>query len=311
MRNYGITVKPRNGQIYLDGISKHTPNSIEYATRNENDKIKSIREKLAILIASNPKDIITDDDISEYGDITSFITAKIDEIVGEIGESFSMLEKLDILDDILFNWKDDDEELNRIAKPEDFSNGDYRNVYPEAVFDEESNAETLNVEFYGKPHLTNSFEEIYASCKKNIDMNSEIVDDIEAKYVGFVDGKLFAKYDGTFAFTSEDAVKAEIKEQMHNSLFSRMNKTYILNESENAKKFFEDVKKYISEEDSKKIDEYISQISAEARNNSLKSISYADIATIHEIINRAFENYCEERIKIVSMKDICKQFGSV
>ena len=99
-----IKVKLRDGMLFLEDLGKQTPNSLESAFNDENEKIDKIRERLAMLIAGNPKDLMTKYDEDEYGTVTRFIEEKINEVMGDARDSYCRLERLSILENILDDW---------------------------------------------------------------------------------------------------------------------------------------------------------------------------------------------------------------
>lgn len=299
--NEDIRVKLRGNTLWLGEIGKQTPESLESAYNDENEKIDKIREKLAMLIAGNPKDLMTKYDEDEYGTVTRFIEEKINEILDDANEAYSKIERLSILENILNEWTEtvlyDDNKY--VLDPVNFADNEQITtfVYPEKKFDADAKNESMNVEFYGKPHTNNSFKEIYEAGKKNVEMNNKLSEAISNNWVAFFDDKLFVTYDGQFVFKDTDTALKAIKDQMSQTFLNRCSYQYFQCEPENAKKFFDDVKAYSGE------DEFINKCIEQIKNNKAFYIT-SDAAKLFDIMNDAFDKYLESHIKYFKLSEI-------
>jgi len=298
-----VRVKLRGNTLWLEEVGKQTPESLEFAFNDENEKIDKIREKLAMLIAGNPKDLMTKYDEEEYGSVTVFIEQKINEVLEDAQDAYSRLERLSILDNILDEWEETfsyNDDAKYVLGPVNFKDNEQITsfVYPVRKLDKDTENERMNVEFYGKPHTYNSFEEIFEAGKKNIEMSNELSEAISCNWVAFFDDKLFVTYDGQFIFKdTNDALKA-IKDQMGQTFVNRCSYSYLDKEPENAKKFFDDVKAY-SPGQEKFIDECIEKIK-----NDKAFYATTDCAKLFNIMNDAFDNYLELHIKYFRLTEL-------
>ena len=88
-----------------------------------------------------------------------------------------------------------------------------------------------------------------------------------------------------------------VKKQMNLSFLTRTCKHYLESEQENAKKFYEDVKENIgNEEDKRFVDECLEKIKA----NEMFCMS-KEGSKFNDIITKAFDNYLEKHVKIVQI----------
>lgn len=303
--NEDVKVKLRGNTLCLEEVGKQTPESLESAFNDENEKIDKIREKLAMLIAGNPKDLMTKYDEEEYGSVTGFIEQKINEVLEDAQDAYSRLERLSILENILDEWSQTFflGSNDYVFGPVDFKDNEQIKafVYPEQRFDEATTKQRIDVEFYGKPHTNNSFEEIYDAGKKNIEMNDKLSDAISNNWVVFFDDKLFVTYDGQFIFKDTDTALKIIKDLMNQSFLNRCSYSYVMNEPAHANKFFDDVKAYVSLEQEKFIDECIEKIKT---NKSFYTTT--DYSKLFDIMNDAFDKYLESHIKYFKLSELPK-----
>lgn len=300
-----VRVKLRGNTLYLEEVGKQTPESLESAFNDENEKIDKIREKLAMLIAGNPKDLMTKYDEEEYGTVTGFIEEKINEILADASEAYSKIERLSILENILDEWSQTlffEGDNKYIFDPVNFEDNEQITtfVYPTKKIDKNAENERINVEFYGKPHTNNSFKEIFEAGKKNIVMNDKLSDVISCNWVAFFDDKLFVTYDGQFVFQDTDSALKAIKDQMSQTFVNRCSYSYFEKEPENAKKFFDDVKTY-SPGQEKFIDKCIDKIK-----NDKAFYATTDCAKLFNIMNDAFDQYLESHIKYFRLSELPK-----
>ena len=301
-----VRVKLRGNTLWLEDVGKQTLTSLESAFNEENEKIDKIREKLAMLIAGNPKDLMTKFDEEEYGTVTGFIEEKINEIMGDASEVYAKLERLSILENILdewaetFSYNDDDK---YVLGPVDFKDNEQITtfVYPVRKLDKDTENERMNVEFYGKPHESNSFEEIFEAGKKNIETNNKMSDAISCNWVAFFDDKLFVTYDGQFVFKDTGTALKAIKDQMGQTFVNRCSLSYVVNEPMHANKFFDDVKAYTSPGQEKFIDECIEKIK-----NNKAFYATTDCAKLFDIMNDAFDKYLGFHIKYFQLSELAK-----
>lgn len=309
--NNDANVKLRYGTLYLEDIGKHTPDSIQFAFNDVNENIDHIREKLAILISSNPKDLMSKEDYDEYGGVMEFINAKIDEILEDANDSYSKLEKLTILETILDEWNGNPyfkEDNSGIFDKVDFKDNEQIKafVYPCERKDESVKQEKIDVEFHGKPYKSNSFDEIYNGCKKNINTNSLMQESINKLLLVYIDGKIFSTFDGQFAFKNETEAMKAIEEQMDFDILNRINKRYI--KSENSSKFYNDAIKYLDNEESKFIKEYIEKIKNEDERNIIGSSEYSKF---YELVKKSYINYLNsEHLNFVKVSDIVRPLSN-
>lgn len=299
-----VKVKLRGNTLWLEDVGKQTPKSLESAFNDENEKIDKIREKLAMLIAGNPKDLMTKYDEEEYGSVTRFIEEQINEILCDASEAYSKIERLSILENILDEWSQTlffNDDNKYMFDPVNFEDNEQITtfVYPTKKIDKDAENERMNVEFYGKPHTNNSFKEIFDAGKKNIEMNNKMSDAISCNWVAFLDDKLFVTYDGQFVFQDTDSALKAIKDQMSQTFVNRCSSSYIVNEPENAKKFFDDVKTYSSPGQEKFIDECIEKIKHDKSFYATK-----DCAKLFDIINDAFDKYLGFHIKYFQLSEL-------
>lgn len=297
-----VKVKLRGNTLWLEEVGKQTPKSLESAFNEENEKIDKIRERLAMLIAGNPKDLMTKYDEEEYGTVTGFIEDKINEIMGDASEAYAKLERLSILENILDEWDGNyfgDDSKCWTYDPVNFEDNEQINafVYPEQRFDEEVKQENIDVEFYGKPHKFNTFDEIYANGLKNIAMNDKIRKQIEEMVVAYVDGNLFVMWNGKFAFKTKEEAFLAIKDQMRPNITSRFMQSYFTTEQENAKKFFDDVKANLESQTTKEqVDICIEKM------KESKSFMSKEMNTLYNIVNEAFDNFLKKHVTFAYLK---------
>lgn len=301
-----VRVKLRGNTLWLEDVGKQTPNSLESAFNEENEKIDKIREKLAMLIAGNPKDLMTKYDEEEYGTVTGFIEEKINEIMSDASEVYAKLERLSILENILDEWTETfsyNDGDKYVLGPVNFKDNEQITifVYPEKKLNHDAENERINVEFYGKPHENNSFEEIFEAGKKNIEMNNKLSEAISCNWVAFFDDKLFVTYDGQFIFKDTDTALKAIKDQMGQTFVNRCSSSYVMNEPMHANKFFDDVKAYASPGQEKFIDECIEKIKT---NKAFYATT--DCAKLFDIINDAFDKYLGFHIKYFKLSELTK-----
>lgn len=301
------TVKLRYGNLHLEDIPKCTPDTIVCEQNETNEAISRIREKLSILVASNPKDLMSKNDYEDYSDVMSFITAKVDEVLYDAQESYSRLERLSILETILDEWSHDPyfrDDNTGIFDKVDFKDNEQIQtfVYPSERKDETVNQERIDVEFHGKPYKSNSFEEIYDGCKKNIAVNHLMEEQINGLVLVYVDGKVFVTNDGQFAFKNETEAMDTVMSQMDPSILHRMYNGCIVGQPENAKKFYDDVVFYLNEEDGNFVRNFIENLASDDTKYMLGSPEYSKF---YELAKTAFNKYVmKHHIKFVRLDEL-------
>lgn len=304
-----ITVKPRYGTLYLEDLGNYTPDSIQFAFNDTNENIDHLREKLAILIASNPKDLMSKDDYEEYGGVMEFIKQKIDDILEDARDSYSKLERLTILDTILNEWEGNpyfDNDNTGMFDKVDFKDNEQIQafVYPRDRKDESVKQEKINVEFFNKQHKSNYFEEIYGDCKKNLDMNHLMQENMNKLILAYIDGKIFVTFDGQFAFKNETEAMKAIEDQLDFDILNRIHKRYFDGEAKNSEKFYNDVIKYLDEEEVNFVKEYIEEIK---KNDERYIIGTVDYSRFYELVKKSFINYLkDEHIHFVRINEIVR-----
>ena len=97
----GVSIRPRFTTIYFDDIHSKTLEGVEEEKRECQEEVYKIRERLAMLIAGNPKDLMGKEDWDEYTDPTSWITWQLDELEEQLQSALQKYGELNVYERIL------------------------------------------------------------------------------------------------------------------------------------------------------------------------------------------------------------------
>ena len=292
-RSDGKTVSLRYGQLYLDDIKSISPAGIEMEKNDCHIKIQEAREKLAMLIAGNPKDLMSKYDIEE-GDPKTWISENIDEIEEELAEQYRKLERLEILDTIFYEW-----EHGKLTNSWENMTPDLDLTYDESlkfVFpqDKKDNEQEHYDIMFGKKKLDDhSFNEMYDKCKVNLnaeDFRREIIED---GVCVVVDDKLFITYLGQWVFPNEDEAFRAVKDKLNIPLTDYINKQFIKEHND----FFAIAASWANEEDAATIFKYVADIdSIDGRNNM------GLMTEFYDALSRSIDKFLKSHMKFYTMK---------
>lgn len=290
--DYGKNVSLRYSQLYLDDIHAETPEGIESEKADCVAKIKEMREKLAMLIAGNPKDLMSKYDIEE-GNPQTWITENIDEIETELGIQYRKLERLDILDNILFEWEhgrisDSWEDMTPDLNPREEDSKRY--IFPEDVKQNES--EHYAIMFGRKTLDDDSLNEMYAKCKANLSAEDFRRETIENSVCALVDGQLFVTYLGQWVFPNEEEAFKAVKNKLNIPTTDYINKRFI----KEHKAFFIDAINNCNDEDAKLIMKYLENVSNDTQ------CDMGLMTEFYDAVMRCIDSFLKKHIKFYIMK---------
>ena len=252
-----------------------------------------------MLIAGTPKDLMTTEDIEEYGNVSNWITAQLNEIEEDLQYSLKKSGKLEVLGDMLYEWEDDfnlNNDSTTIYDSVNFSNGDSPDiVFPYEKFnDEDNNKLAISIGF--KEPTATSIEELLDDGMKNIDMLQKYRDLTENLVCTMIDNKIFVTYTGQWLFKNEFLALDAIKHRLNVSLYPYSHLNFI----EKHPEFFESICKYLDEDEAKRLKDYI------ANTNTLGTILSESFSDFYNLITKGFDNLLLSKIKFMKIKDIAK-----
>ena len=293
----GTYVKPRFGLVYLDDISAKTPQGIELEKNECRNSIASIRERLAMLIASSPKDLMSQYDLEE-SDPQTWITERIDEIDEELQEQYSKYERLSILENLLDEWENGSycnyPEWMNIMPDIDFGKRDKINL----AFQEDNH---LNESYHydilmGKAKLDeHSLDEMYASCSKNLLAENYVRNEMTSKVFAKIDDKLFVTYTGQWLFTNEEEAFKAIMAKLNIPKTDYINVKFI----DEHKDFFENLMNWVSDDDKEVIQLYIGKEDEQSLNGN-----YGLMTEFYNRVSEGIDNYVKSKVKFYKLDDI-------
>lgn len=289
----GVSIHPRFSTIYFDDIHAKTLEGIEIEQHECQEEVFKIREKLAMLIASNPKQLMTDEDIEEHGTVQSWITAQINNIEEELQCVLKKYGRLEIYEQLLDEWVNGHfyEEAHWENLYEDIKDTSNSNI----IFPEEKCADTdfKHDLLFGKTKLEDSsIEEAFERGMNNVKLDDETRNQYYSKVYANIDGQLFVTYKGQWLFSSINSAMEAIGHRLNIPLLEYVKKDFIDRKPE----FFESLKKWLDENESKELDEYIENF------NKLPLMS-KEYTRMYDLVKKATDNYIKSRVTFHTVEE--------
>ena len=299
-RSEGTYIKPRYPLIYFDDIHSTSINGVEEEQRECQQNIMEIREKLAMLIAGNPKDMMTDDDVNEYGTTTNWIKEQLDEIEESLQDALRKSGRLEVYEQLLYEWEDSvfcDKEYESIYDDVNFypmSPNSKKIVFPEEEFVNNTN-DKMMVAIGAKLAKETSFDELFANGMANVDLEENNRKIVENLVFAVIDKKLFTTYTGQWLFKDEANAMKAISHKLNISIMPFVNIKYI---SQHPEFYSDSVFKYLETEDIDFMIEYV------AHPENLGSIMSEQYNKFFNLTQKAYNNFLHSKIKFVKVSEI-------
>lgn len=285
MQSDGVYIKPRYPLVYFDDIHSKTMNGVQEEQRECQEDVYKIREKLAMLIAANPKDMMSEDDLEEYGGASAWITAQLNEIEEDLQSALRKYGRLEVYENLLYEWEEPDwsasADYSNIYDRVDLSSEEDRNI----VFPEQRQANdkdrwkiSLGMEIANESSIYEVFENAY----KNIELEEHNQRIIENLVFARIRGKVFCTYTGQWLFKNEDECFKAIKDKLSIQVSNYANIKFIKAHPE----FFESVsKELIDDQEKQRLLDYVKNT------ESLGQIMSKNYQDFYSLLSKAFDHY--------------------
>lgn len=289
----GVSIHPRFSTIYFDDIHSKTLEGIEIEQHECQEEVFKIREKLAMLIASSPKQLMTDEDVEEYASVQTWITEQINSIEEELQCVLRKYGRLEIYEQLLDEWVNGHfyEETHWENIYEDIKDTSNSNI----IFPEEKYADTdfKHDLLFGKTKLEDSsIEEAFERGMNNVKLDDETRKQYYSKVYANIDGELFVTYKGQWLFSSIDSAMDAIRHRLNIPLLEYVKKDFINRKPE----FFESLKKWLDENESKELDEYIG-------NFDKITLMSKEYTRMYDLVKKATDNYIKSRVTFHNVEE--------
>lgn len=287
----GVSIKPRFSTIYFDDIHSKTLEGVEEEKRKCQETVQQMRERLAMLIAGNPKDLMGREDWDEYTDPTSWITWQINEIEEQLQEAIQKYGELNVYESLLDEWTDG--RWSTEASWEDIYEDVLKTSDSKLVFPEEQYADT---EFkhdllFGRTKLEDSsIEEAFERGLSNVKLDEGNANEINNKVFAKIDGKLFVTYKGQWLFTSEEQAMKAVMHRLNIPVLEYFKTDFIKSHPE----FFDSINKWLDNEESEKFKSYIEDID----NIQIMSSKFTNM---YDLFIKGMNRYISSRVKFYNL----------
>lgn len=296
----GVYVRPRYPVVYFEGVNSKSLDGVQSEEQQCQEDVYKIRERLAMLIAGNPKDMMSEDDWEEYAGPTAWITAQLNEIEEDLQYTLRKYGKLELLEEMLYEWENSlfstkqyetiFEDVNISKLSEKATNI----VFPEEKFANNTN-EKMMVSMGAAQPIENSFEEMFNDGMKNIDLDEPYRDIINNLYIATVDGKIFTTYSGQCMFKSEEEAFEAIKHRLNVSIHPYASTKYI---KEHPEFYVNSVFKYLGKDDVEFMKPFIKD------SEKLGTIISKSYSKFYDLLQKAYNKFLMSKIKIVKISEI-------
>lgn len=297
MQSDGVYVKPRYPLVYFDDIHSKTMNGVQEEQRECQEDVYKIREKLAMLIAGNPKDLMSEDDWEEYGGASAWITAQLNEIEEDLQITLRKYGRLEVYENLLYEWEDEDwsrsSEYSTIYDRADLSSEEDRNI----VFPEPKQADDKDrwkISLGMEPATEKSIDEVFENGFKNIELEEHNQRIIENLVFARICGKVFCTYTGQWLFKNEDECFKAIKDKLSIQVSNYSTKKFI----EAHPEFFKSVAKELDNEEQDRLHEYVNDV------NSLGTIMSKNYQDFYSLLNKAFDHYILSKVNFLHVNKL-------
>ena len=285
----GVYIKPRYPLIYFDDVHSTSIEGIEEEQRSCQEKVNKIRERLAILIAANPRDLMSDNDYEEYGDATNWIVSQLNEIEEDLHEALRKYGKLEVYENILYDWESNlftDNDYESIYHDLDINSKSAKNIiFPEEKFQNEK--ERFSISLGATLPNETSLDELFEKGLENIRSEKENIKRNENLVFAIVDNHLFSTYTGQWLFNNELYALSAIKHKLNISLYPYVNKKFI----ETHPEFFTNsVINYLEEDEKEKMIYYINNPEC------FSSILNKEYNNFYTLFQKAFDTFLKTKI---------------
>ena len=289
MDNDGIYIKPRYPLVYFDDIHSKTLQGVENEQHECQEGVYKIREKLAMLIAANPKDLMSEADYEEYGDATNWITWQLNEIEEDLQAALRKYGRLEVYENLLYEWEESDwsssAQYSTIYENQDLNSNELKDIiFPEPRYanDKDRWKVSLGMEL----PIETSIYEVFENAYKNIELEEHNQRIIENLVFARIRGKVFCTYTGQWLFKNEEQCFIAIKDKLCIQVSNYASVKFIKAHPE----FFESVSKELIDVERDRLLDYVKNT------ESLGQIMSKNYNDFYSLLNKAFDHYILSRI---------------
>ena len=285
----GTYIRPRYPLVYFDGITAKSSEGIEQTRRDCYDKIAEVRERLAMLIASTPKEMMTKAE-QEDSTVQGWITENLDDIESELREVMGKLGELDVYENIIWDWENEFRYSNTwedIWGIDDMSDNEARKIaFPEQI--DENAKDKADYMLRGKHPNEKTVDEFLAKYMKNIISKKHYSDKIRNLVFATYDGQLFTTYTGQWLFKSKEEAIDAIKDEMSIPTLEYTGKKF----TEANPELFDDLSGYLDTEEGERMKE----LAREA--HDVMSSSFSEF---YGLFTKAVDNLISHKFKFTTL----------
>lgn len=285
----GVSIRPRFSTIYFDGIHSKTLEGVEEEKRECQEEVYKIRERLAMLIAGNPKDLMNKEDWDEYTEPTSWITFQLNEVEEQLQEALQKYGELNVYERLLEQWNEG--KWSAEASWEDVYDDIKHTADSKTIFPEEEDADhdfKYDI-LLGKKKLEDkSIEEAFNRGLENVKLDKDEQQALYRKVYATIDDDIFVTYKGQWLFRSpEEAINA-INHRINIPVFEYFKNDFVNNHHE----FFDSLCEWLY------IDKDIDKLKSLVNDFDNIKLMSSDYKKMYELVTEAIGNYMESRVKI-------------
>ena len=286
----GVSIRPRFTTIYFDDIHSKTLEGVEEEKRECQEEVYKIRERLAMLIAGNPKDLMGKEDWDEYTDPTSWITWQLDELEEQLQSALQKYGELNVYERILEQWTDG--RWSSEASWEDVYDDIKDTAESKTIFPEERQAdEHFHADLMlGKKKLEDkSIKEAFNRGLKNIKLDDDERHSLHKKVYAIIDeDDIFVTYTGQWLFVSEEECMKAVKHRLNIPVLEYFKNDFV----SRHKDFFESLIEWLY------LDEEKNELKTLVDNFDNLTIMSKEYQRMYELVSKAIENYMKTRVQI-------------
>lgn len=293
----GVYIKPRYPLVYFDDIHSKTLQGVENEQRECQEDVYKIREKLAMLIAGNPKDLMSESDYEEYGDASNWITWQLNEIEEDLQLALRKYGRLEVYENLLYEWEESDwsssAQYSTIYENPDLNSNDWTNIiFPEPKYanDKDKWKVSLGIELPEEK----SIDEVFGNAFKNIELEEQNQKIIENLVFAKINGKIFCTYTGQWLFKNEEQCFIAIKDKLGIQVSNYASMKFIKANPE----FFESVSKELIDVEKDRLLDYVKNP------ESLGQIMAKNYNDFYSLLSKAFDHYILSRIDFYHMNKL-------
>ncbi len=284
----GVSIRPRFSTIYFDDIHSKTLEGVAEEKRECQEEVYKIRERLAMLIAGNPKDLMNKEDWDEYTEPTSWITFQLNEVEEQLQVALQKYGELNVYEHLLEQW--DEGTWSTEASWEDVYDDIKHTADSKVIFPTEEDADH-NFKYdimFGKKKLEDkSIEEAFNRGLKNVKLDKDEQRSLYSKIYVTIDDDIFVTYKGQWLFRSPKEAMKAVQHRLNIPVLEYFKNDFV----NNHRDFFESLFEWINEDEVKELKGFVENFD----NFTIMSKEYN---RMYELINKAINNYMASRVKI-------------